>query len=103
MGSAILRDSMDTEQIRSDVEHRWDTSIVPALERYIAIPNQSPLFDPNWKQNGHMNAAVDLARRWAEQQQIKGMTIEVLQSEDRTPLIYIEVDGEKSSTVLMYG
>lgn len=94
---------MSTADIRSDVEHRWDSSIVPTLEDYIRIPNQSPLFDPQWKQNGHMNQAVDLARRWAEQQQVKGMKIEVLESEGKTPLIYMEVDGDASSTVLMYG
>src|SRR5712691_5226581 len=94
---------MDVEQIRSDVEHRWDTSILPTLDQYIRIPNQSPLYDPNWKQNGHMNAAVDLARGWVEQQQVKGIHIDVLESKDRTPLIYIEVEGDPASTVLMYG
>src|SRR6185436_15930056 len=100
---AILRDSMDAAAIRSDVEHRWDSSIVPALEDYIRIPNQSPLYDPDWKQKGYMDKAVDLARRWAEQQQVKGMKIEVLESEGKTPLICIEVEGDTSSTVLMYG
>ena len=100
---AILRDSMGATDIRSDVEHDWDRSIVPTLQQYIRIPNQSPLFDPNWKQNGHMNAAVDLARGWAEQQQVKGMRLEVHETPGRTPLIYIEVAGDESSTVLMYG
>ena len=50
-----------------------------------------------------MNAAVDLARKWTEEQQVAGMRLEVLESEGRTPLIYIEVDGDESSTVLMYG
>jgi len=94
---------MDAEQIRSDVEHRWDQSILPTLEKYIRIPNQSPLYDPQWKKNGYMNAAVDLARKWTEEQQVAGMRLEVLESEGRTPLIYIEVDGHESSTVLMYG
>src|SRR5215208_4023669 len=75
--NAILADSMRNEQIRSDLEHLWDRSIVPTLEEYIRIPNQSPVFDPDWKKKGHMNAAVDLARRWAEQQGIAGMRLEV--------------------------
>ena len=69
---------MNAEAIRQDVDRRWDSSIVPALQDYIRIPNQSPLFDPNWKKNGHMAAAVDLARRWADSQQIDGMHLEVL-------------------------
>ncbi|HEX7421036.1 MAG TPA: M20 family metallopeptidase [Thermoanaerobaculia bacterium] len=94
---------MSAAGIRSDVEHVWDDSIVRTLEDYIRIPNQSPLFDPDWKKKGYMNAAVDLARRWTEQQKVKGLKLEVLESEGRTPLIYIEVEGDASSTVLMYG
>ncbi|HSP17573.1 MAG TPA: M20 family metallopeptidase [Thermoanaerobaculia bacterium] len=94
---------MNAEQLQKDVEQRWDTSIVPTLEQYIRIPNQSPLYDPQWKKNSHMNAAVDLARHWTEEQQVKGMRLEVLESEGRTPLIYIEIEGDPSSTVLMYG
>ena len=94
---------MNTDQTRKLVEERWDKSIVPTLQKYIAIPNQSPLYDPDWKKNGHMNAAVDLARKWVEAQGVAGMKIEVLEQKGRTPLIFVEVDGDTSSTVLMYG
>jgi acetylornithine deacetylase/succinyl-diaminopimelate desuccinylase-like protein len=94
---------MTAEAIQKDVNQRWETSIVPTLEQYIRIPNQSPLYDPEWKKNGHMNRAVDLARRWTEEQKVKGMRLEVLESEGRTPLIYIEIEGDAASTVLMYG
>ena len=94
---------MNSEQTRSFVEGLWDQSIVPAIEQYIRIPNQSPLFDPNWKQNGHMHRAVALARKWAEAQGVKGLTLEVHEIEGRTPLIFMDVDGDPSSTVLMYG
>ena len=99
----MLRGSMNAEQIRNDVDHRWDDSIVPALHDYIRIPNQSPLFDPDWKKNGHMTAAVELARRWAGSQRIEGLHLEVLEAEGKTPLIYIDVEGNDASTVLMYG
>ncbi|MEO6486815.1 MAG: M20/M25/M40 family metallo-hydrolase [Thermoanaerobaculia bacterium] len=94
---------MNSEQTRTFVEGLWDQSIVPAIEQYIRIPNQSPLFDPNWKQNGHMHRAVALARKWAEAQGVKGLTLEVHEIEGRTPLIFMDVDGDPSSTVLMYG
>jgi len=94
---------MKSEQIAMSVGQAWDASIVPALQRYIRIPNQSPLFDPDWKQNGHMDQAVALARAWVEQQQIDGLRIETCEIEGRTPMIFIEVDGDDSSTVLMYG
>jgi len=94
---------MNADQIRRLVDESWTSSVVPALEQYIRIPNQSPLFDPEWKKNGHMHRAVALARQWVEQQGIAGLTIEVHEIDDRTPLIYMEIEGDASSTVLMYG
>jgi len=94
---------MNSEQIAASVGQIWDASIVPALQRYIRIPNQSPLFDPDWKMNDHMQQAVALAQAWVEEQQIEGLRIETHELEGRTPLIFIEVDGDNSSTVLMYG
>ena len=94
---------MNADQNRSVIDQNWDRSIVPAIEQYIRIPNQSPLFDPEWRANGHMHRAVELARKWVESQGIKGLTIEVQELEGRTPVIFMEVEGDASSTVLMYG
>ncbi|HEY8132237.1 MAG TPA: M20 family metallopeptidase [Thermoanaerobaculia bacterium] len=76
---------------------------MPALERFIRIPNQSPLFDPDWKRNGHMQQAVMLAKEWVEKQEIRGLHAEIVESGGRTPLLFIEVGGEGASTILMYG
>jgi acetylornithine deacetylase/succinyl-diaminopimelate desuccinylase-like protein len=94
---------MNASQMRSTIDARWDGSIVPTLEQYIRIPNQSPLFDPEWQRNGHMHRAVALARTWAEQQGIAGLKLEVHEVDGRTPLIFMEIDGDAKSTVLMYG
>ena len=94
---------MNADQIRSFIGNVWDLSIVPTLEQYIRIPNQSPLFDPDWKRNGHMDRAVALARQWVESQNVKGLTLEVHELDGRTPVIFMEIDGDASSTVLMYG
>ena len=95
--------AMNAGNTRQSVDETWSSSIVPTLEQYIRIPNQSPLFDPDWKRNGHMDRAVALARSWVESQQLKGLTIEVHELEGRTPVIFMEIDGDASSTVLMYG
>jgi acetylornithine deacetylase/succinyl-diaminopimelate desuccinylase-like protein len=94
---------MNADQTKSLVDETWSSSIVPTLEQYIRIPNQSPLFDPDWKRNGHMHKAVALARAWVESQGIKGLKLDVHEIEDRTPVIFMEIDGDASSTVLMYG
>jgi acetylornithine deacetylase/succinyl-diaminopimelate desuccinylase-like protein len=95
--------AMNADQTRSLIDETWSSSIVPTLEQYIRIPNQSPLYDPDWKRNGHMDQAVALARGWVEQQGIAGLTLEVHEVEDRTPVIFMEIAGDDSSTVLMYG
>jgi acetylornithine deacetylase/succinyl-diaminopimelate desuccinylase-like protein len=94
---------MNAEQTTRTVGQTWDSSVVPTLERYIRIPNQSPLFDPDWKKNGHMHQAITLARAWVEQQAIAGLRIETHELDGRTPLLFMEIDGDASSTVLMYG
>jgi acetylornithine deacetylase/succinyl-diaminopimelate desuccinylase-like protein len=94
---------MNAEQIARHVGQAWDGSVVPTLEKYIRIPNQSPLFDPDWKRNGYMHQAITLARAWVEQQSVPGLRIETHEIDGRTPLLFMEVDGDPSSTVLMYG
>lgn len=94
---------MDTATTRRDIESLWDSSVVPTLSEYITIPNQSPLFDPNWQQNGHMKRAVDLVRNWIEAQQIPNSRLAVLESEGRTPLIFFEVEGTRDGSILLYG
>jgi len=95
--------AMNADQTRALVDETWSSSIVPTLQQYIRIPNQSPLFDPDWKRNGHMDRAVALARSWVESQQIRGLTLEVHELDGRTPVIFMEIEGDASSTVLMYG
>ena len=95
--------AMNADQTRAFVDETWSSSIVPTLEQYIRIPNQSPLFDPDWKSAGHMHKAVALARAWVESQNVKGLTIDVHEIEGRTPVIFMEIAGDASSTVLMYG
>ncbi|HEX6159233.1 MAG TPA: M20/M25/M40 family metallo-hydrolase, partial [Thermoanaerobaculia bacterium] len=47
--------------------------------------------------------AVALAKSWVESQQVQGLTLEVHEIADRTPVIFMEIEGDPSSTVLMYG
>ncbi|HYI08235.1 MAG TPA: M20 family metallopeptidase [Thermoanaerobaculia bacterium] len=94
---------MNADHNRTLVDETWTSSIVPTLEQYIRIPNQSPLFDPDWRRNGYMHQAVALARKWVESQGIEGLTIDVHEIDERTPVIFMEIEGDASSTVLMYG
>lgn len=94
---------MDTAEVRSFVEAKWRESIVPALQSYIEIPNQSPGFDPQWVEHGHMQRAVDLIVTWITAQEVPGLSLEVVRLPGRTPLLFIDVPGESDTTVLLYG
>lgn len=99
--------SIDTPRAQKLVEQLWEDSIIPQLVDYIRIPNKSPMFDPEWASHGYMDDAVKLIAAWCEKNAPKGMTLEVVRLEGRTPLIYMEVpatDGsDDGDTVLLYG
>jgi acetylornithine deacetylase/succinyl-diaminopimelate desuccinylase-like protein len=94
---------MQASKLVSFVDDVWENDIVPQLVDYIRIPNKSPAFDKDWQQAGHMQKAVDLISGWCKQQKIEGLTVEVVQLEGRTPLIYMEIPGEGDDCVLLYG
>jgi acetylornithine deacetylase/succinyl-diaminopimelate desuccinylase-like protein len=55
-----------------------------------------------------MAKAVALIEAWCREQQIEGLTVEVIQLEGRTPVIYMEVPatqgaGNSDDSVLLYG
>jgi acetylornithine deacetylase/succinyl-diaminopimelate desuccinylase-like protein len=92
--------SQDTTRFISSI---WDEQIVPRLVEYIKIPNKSPMFDAKWAEHGYMDQAVALMEQWARAQPIKGMKLEVVRLPGRTPLIFIDIPGQGSDCVLLYG
>ena len=88
------------------VEHEFTSSIVPTLVDYIKIPNKSPMFDPAWRETGHMKRAVELFAGWAKAHLPEGATLEVVQVGDRTPVIFMDIPatgGKAGDTVMLYG
>jgi acetylornithine deacetylase/succinyl-diaminopimelate desuccinylase-like protein len=94
---------MDSRKIGAFVDEVWESSIIPALKKYIEIPNLSPAFDPDWKKNGHMDRAAGLISDWVKSCGVKGLTIETIELKGRTPVLYMEVPGASDDTVLLYG
>jgi len=94
---------MDLEQLKSFVGRVWDESIIERLTAYVRIPNKSPLFDPQWERNGHMEKAVQLMAEWCRAQPLPGARIEVRRLPGKTPLLWVEVPGELPGCVLLYG
>jgi acetylornithine deacetylase/succinyl-diaminopimelate desuccinylase-like protein len=97
---------MDSGKLKKFCDTQWDESILPSITEYIRIPNKSPAFDPKWAEHGHMDKAVALMEKWAREKiaAIKGAKLEVVRLEGRTPLIYMDLPGNKNDdTVLLYG
>ena len=110
--------ALDSQAVGTLVDERWRASIVPELQRYIAVPAKSPAFDPAWADHGYLDAVLRQAADWVLAQRIPGLTLEILRlqqadGQPRTPVLFFEIpasggrDGSPApasgETVLMYG
>jgi acetylornithine deacetylase/succinyl-diaminopimelate desuccinylase-like protein len=97
---------VDTVEANRYVERTWD-DVVPVLHDYIAIPNVSTVFDPEWREHGHVQRAVDLVAGWCRARTIPGLVVEVHELPGRTPVVLCEVPASagasEAGTVLLYG
>jgi acetylornithine deacetylase/succinyl-diaminopimelate desuccinylase-like protein len=86
---------------------QWDTEIVPLLIDYVRIPAKSPHFDPAWEANGHIESVVTLAERWVRKQPVRGLAVEIVRLQGRTPVLVFEIPATHATanagTVLLYG
>jgi len=94
---------MDNKKTADFVNNMWDGSIIPEISEYIKVPNKSPSFDPDWEKNGYMERAVQMLEAWSLQQPIKGMQVEVVRIEGRTPILFMDIPGASDDVVLLYG
>ena len=88
------------------IARHWDAEIVPQLVDYVRIPAKSPHFDPAWEANGHIEKVITLAERWARAQPVRGLVVEIVRLQGRTPVLLFEVpatNGDAKGTVLLYG
>lgn len=110
--------ALDSQAVGTLVDERWRASIVPELQRYIAVPAKSPAFDPAWADHGYLDAVLRQAADWVLAQRIPGLTLEILRlqtadGQPRTPVLFFEIPASGSATgapapasgetVLMYG
>ncbi|RMH03698.1 MAG: M20/M25/M40 family metallo-hydrolase [Planctomycetota bacterium] len=101
------RTTADAADLAAWVDRVWQQEILPELVEYIRIPAKSPLFDPDWRRHGHLDRAFEQVAAWCRGRRIEGLRVELLRSEERTPLLLAEVpaagDPDTGSTVLLYG
>lgn len=95
----------DWKAVKATVEKEWDATIIPALSKYIEIPNGSPHYDAEWETNGLMEQAFEVLIDWMKTQNLKGMTYEYIQEKGRTPFLIVEIAGTSPTkcSALLYG
>jgi len=98
---------MDQKIAQTYIDELWTDSIVPELIEYIKIPAKSPHFDADWAANGYVEDAVQQISSWCKSQDVRGMRLDIVRLEGRTPLIFMEIpaqgDADPDDTILMYG
>ncbi len=95
-----------SEEILAQVLRRWRPDVLPLLETFARIPNQSPAFEPGWEAAGHMEEAVLLLAGWASGRAIPGAVVDVVRLPGLTPTLVVDVpatDPGATGTVLVYG
>ena len=110
--------AFDEKRAAAETTRLWGDEILPVLREYIRIPCVSPSYCPTWAEDGDMDRAADLLRRWCEARPLEGLSVEVLRLPGRTPLLLVEVpardsgegagarragSGEGDEPVLLYG
>ncbi|HCY86837.1 MAG TPA: peptidase M20 [Desulfobacteraceae bacterium] len=101
---------MNTEAIEKIIEDIWETSAIPALKDYVAIPAKSPGFDPDWEANGYLMKALELAADWCRGQKLENADIRIVCTPGKSPVLLVEVGatgkdsaGDEGATTLFYG
>jgi acetylornithine deacetylase/succinyl-diaminopimelate desuccinylase-like protein len=98
--------TFDSTALADRIARQWDEDIIAQLVEYIRVPAKSPHFDPQWQAHGHIDAVVRQAERWVEAQKMRGLRLEVVRLDGRTPLLFFDIPataGASDRTVVLYG
>jgi acetylornithine deacetylase/succinyl-diaminopimelate desuccinylase-like protein len=104
--------ALNTDQLLRDVGQHWDRDITQQLFEYVKVPAKSPSFDRDWAVHGHLDRVLDSARAWVAQQNVQGLTLEIVRLKDgdgkmRTPVLFFDIPAtggmSAERTVLLYG
>ncbi len=98
---------IDNALLERRIAGHWDEEIVREITEYIRVPAKSPHFDADWKAHGHIETVIRNAERWVRAQGVRGLAVEIVRIEGRTPLLFFDVPASGAAgggpTVLLYG
>ena len=96
-------ESRPMSDTRDFLDRFWEDEILPSLTEYVAVPNVSVLFDPDWEAHGHMEAALQMGKTFMAKHAPNDAVLHVGRIPGRTPLLLLDCPGEADGTILMYG
>ena len=103
----VRYDEYDRVALKRVVDELWETVGLRLLEALIAIPAQSPGFDPQWDATGDLRRAVELVNSWSTSRPISGLLGRVIDHTSLSPVLLLEIPAANQSasddTVLFYG
>ena len=106
MNARIAPTQLQPDRALAHLSQVWDDQIVPQITDYIRVPAKSPMFAPDWEQQGLLDAVVQSAADWVQAQKMEGLNLEVVRLPGRTPVLFFKIaatQAASSQTVLMYG
>ncbi|MGB4927924.1 MAG: M20 family metallopeptidase [Giesbergeria sp.] len=106
MNARIAPTQLQPDRALAHLSQVWDDQIVPQITDYIRVPAKSPMFAPDWEQQGLLDAVVQSAADWVQAQKMEGLNLEVVRLPGSTPVLFFEIaatQAASSQTVLMYG
>ena len=97
---------MDKNSFTKYIEKIFTSHLLPYLMNFIRIPNLSPLFDPDWNNNGLLLKAANLIISYANSLELKNAEINLIHDKGRTPLVFIDIPSSRKNDtrkILLYG
>lgn len=87
--------------------HDFEQGALESLTSYGTIPCLSPAFDARWRENGHIDRAVEELAQWARSRRLRDAQVTIHRLADRTPVLTITVESTSAepsgTTAIIYG
>lgn len=77
--------------MESYIDEQMEVNVMPALQGFIRIENQSSSFEEKEKNIKEQHQAIDYCVNWLQKQSLKNLSYKVLSEQDKTPCLYIRI------------
>ena len=83
----------------------FERDALETLTEFASIPCLSPMFDAQWAEHGHLDAAIELLANWSRARRLQSFDVVIHRLENRTPVLCVTVEATTpgSGTAVLYG